>query len=370
MKNNKLWFTLIEILIWMLIFSIIIIWSFKVLSQLWIARIKLITETSMEKKAIYFSQKLFEEIKQWWTIDYEEYFNRKIFENNSPEYLSWHYKNSDWFWNYWHNWNINSNTYWSWFYYCSGIIENKWCLTWSLNTLGIDQFWKKQRYWEYVLQFISFGWDYDWDWNIIWDNDDEWLWKWPKTFDLNKNLTELYLISADKKHRTYFRYSVKIDPNAPNSKKNCSISDNWKTYSWSWCLWTIEFLKLDWKDWWISHNTTSSWAFDWKIDTWIVNKRFSWKTNGIPNNSIIAWSWGYWQELFDDSINVENVEFYLYPNKDTNLTWKENNLEQTAPYLKLKMTLSPSWKTKRQIKGKIPKINISTIISLSDILSN
>jgi hypothetical protein len=34
------------------------------------------------------------------------------------------------------------------------------------------------------------------------------------------------------------------------------------------------------------------------------------------------------------------------------------------------MTLKPSWKTRKKIKGKIPEIPINMTISLSDILTD
>ncbi len=402
MKKNNSWFTLVEILIWILIFTIILIGSFQVLSQLGIARAKLMIETNIEKKAFYFSEKLFEEIKAGWLIDYEEYFNRKVFNNNSPKYLSWHYKKNSWFWNFeifsyyrCRSWSWTSNKMLTeispWVY------KNEWCYSNKLNTKSAKQEGKKQIYWEYALQFVDYNsdansdwdwlpctkpdgstwtwaiWDSNCDWNLTWDNDDQFLGRWPEAFELNKNLTELYLISADKKHRTFFRWTVKQDPNINFSCDN--PSSDWITYTW-WCLWTIEFLKLDWRDWWDWHNYSWYWVFDWYIDTWLINSRFSGKDNTTPSKSVLAWSWTeeeinkYWQPLFDDSINVENVKFFLYPNKDTNLTWKENNPEDTAPYLKLQMILKPSWKTRKQIKWKIPEIPINMTISLSDVLSN
>jgi hypothetical protein len=110
--NNNSWFTLIEIIIGILIFSIILISTFQVLNQLQIWKAKLMIETDIEKKAIYFSEKLFEEIKEGWIIDYEEYFNRKVFNIwKTNLYSSWHYKENSWFWNEWDYYVCRS---WSW----------------------------------------------------------------------------------------------------------------------------------------------------------------------------------------------------------------------------------------------------------------
>ena len=112
-----------------------------------------------------------------------------------------------------------------------------WCIN-DFNTLWTSEQWKAQRYWQYSLQFIDYNsdanwdnwklWDTDGDWKLTWDSDDEFLGRWPEAFELNKNLTELYLISWGKKHRTYFRYSVKQDPNI--SAYTCNSSD-WNKHS-------------------------------------------------------------------------------------------------------------------------------------------
>jgi hypothetical protein len=38
----------------------------------------LIERTNITKDVVYFTEKLFEEIKSGGTLDYEEYFNRKV----------------------------------------------------------------------------------------------------------------------------------------------------------------------------------------------------------------------------------------------------------------------------------------------------
>ena len=370
---NKKWFTMIEIMIWILISSFIIVAWFKAFNSVLIWKIKLIESTNISKESSYFSQKLFEEIKSWGLIDYEEYFNRKVVWNST--YLSGHYLKETWFWN---EWSISD-----WFYYCRSWnwIWNKmtwiWCLSSNLNNSWHDQSWKKQRYGQYSFQFIDYNsnfdndlWDENWDWSIIRDDDDLYLWKWPNVFESWTWVTELYLISADKNKRTLFRWSVENDPDRP-SWKICDFS-NPKTPVWEWCLWTIKFLKLDWKDWWFDHNITTwtkKWEYDWVIDTWVINKDFS-ENKNKNSNIIIAWSdsTNYWQKLFPNSINVKSFDVRAYPNKDLKLAWAESWID-LAPYVRINMTLTPSWKVKKKIKWKIPEFNISTTINLTDIFS-
>lgn len=383
---NKKAFTLIEIMVWVLIFSILIIWWFNAYSWVLIWKIKLIEKTDIQKQAFYFSEKFFEELKKWGTIDYEEYFNRSVVWTSTS---SWHYDLLTWFWNFWIDWATWSINYWKWHYYCRSedwsTMWTWWCI-FSHNTELININWKTQRYWQYAYQFIDYNsnldsdydlaicsswkeWDENCDWSIIWDNDDEYLWEWPNAFSWTTNINEvkeIYLISADKKKRTFFRWEIKKDPNT-------SQSCDYNTWSWG-CYSTIKFLKLEWVDWWINHDKSGSGVYDWNIDTWLIDKAFSSETNIDKNNSIIAWGaddiW-FWQPLFWDNINVKNVKFFIYPNKDYRLSWRNTDPKvNIAPYIRIKMTLVPTYKSRSWIKWKIPEIDINTTVSLSEIYSN
>lgn len=377
MKKNFKWFTLIEVLLWILIFSIVILWWFQALSAVNVWKIKLIEKTNITKDIVYFSEKLFEEIKSGWTIDYEEYFNRKVVWTNTS---SWHYSQNTWFWNFWDNWWVWNDSYGNWFYYCRSTTTPMW--TWwcynqpIFNNLGAN--WWPQRYWQYAFQFIDFNsnysddinscwlwdfWDEDCDWNIKWDDDDENLWLWPVVFNNWENVKEIYLISWDGKKRTFFRWSWKVDENRPNNddvKYPC-----WSISFWSGCLWTIEVLKLDWKDWWTSHSTTtpSAWTYDWIIDTWLINEKFwTW-------TEVIAWSnnYNYWQPLFPDTVSVSDFQVYLYPNISVKNSWKDiSSSSNINPYLRLSITLEPSWKKRVSMKWEVPKYTINTTINLVD----
>lgn len=352
MKLNKYWFTLIEILIWILIFNFVIIGWFQALSAVNIWKIKLIEKTNITKDAYYFSERLFEEIKSWWILDFEEYFNRKIVWTTTS---SWYYSIPTWFWNFGSWWSIWNTNYWDDFYYCENITLWNWCFT----------SWDFQRYWQYAFQFIDYDsnwnwWDENWDWNIRWDDDDEHLWLWPIVFTWWQNVREIYLISWDRKKRTLFRWSWKEDefPYKPTS-----ATCNWTTF-WSGCLWTIEILKLEWKDWWFDHSNSSwTWYLDWIIDTWIIDPKFSWE------NNTIAWSNSdnYRQPIFSDNISVSNFEIFAYPNIDRNHAWKDIWASiNINPYIRINMTLTPSWKKRVGMKWKIPELKLSTTINLVD----
>ncbi len=240
-----------------------------------------------------------------------------------------------------------------------------------------------QRFWQYAFEFIDYNnntnndtgicaaipfnkpwmqlWDEDCDWNIRWDDDDENLGSWPTALASNST-RELYLI-----RRLLLRLNYSKDPDAPVWS---TCNSDW---SWWWCLWNIEMLKLDWKDYWVAHNWTSSWAFDWIIDTWQCDKSYSctWipTNNWFWNDWIMPTTWvssNWWVPLFPEYINVKNVNFNIYPIKDYKLAWKENDLSMTInPYVKLNINLWLSWWKRRYLSNKDPQINISTTINLS-----
>lgn len=397
-KITKYWFTMIEILIWVLIMSIVVMAWFQAFSSILIWKIKLVQKTDLEKQAYYFSEKLFEEIKKWWTIDYEEYFNRKIIWNSS--FTGGHFDVDSWFWNFWSGWITWTITYGEHDLYCiswTGAWEemtNTWCIIW--NNINKSKFWwviplaiNRDYSWDHLVfgvyanQFVDYNsnanddmWDEDWDGDIRWDEDDKYLWDGPIAFSWWTNLRELYLISWDWKKRTFFRWSISQDPEAP-SWYTCNAT--W-ALSWTGCIWNIEILKLRWFDIWTNHNYNIlwSWQSDWLIDTWMIDESydasFSWFD--ISSDTLwytVAWSnlWYYWQSLFPSDISVNKFEVYLYPNKNIDYAWKDFSAETNiSPYLKINITIGPSWKLKKVLKWNYEEIDISTTINLTEILSN
>lgn len=399
-KINKA-FTLIEIIIAILIISIIFISWFQLFSMAFTSKIKIDEQIKLEKNIFYFSEKLFTLIKKWWTLDYEEYFNRKVVWTDLK---NWHFEKNTWFWNFWQWTNFSSepNFFWTWFYYCvsniNGKVWKKWCFlkedqdtrTYSLAvsrgfpSIPLDYFTWNQRYWQYSYQFIDYNsdanndfWDANWDWKINRDDDDKHLWIWPEVFDHWENVHELYLISWDKKKRTYFRWNIKQDEFSDKISSFPKCNTNPSSLNFQYCRWTIEFLELEWKDWWMNHDWTWEYANDWVIDTWLIASNFSWKTNQNKANSIIAWSsndtW-FWKPLFSDDINISDFKVSAYPNIDSSKVWNittdEQNKYLISSYVVLSIEIKPSWKVKRKIKWDIKPIKFNTTINLTDIFSN
>jgi len=131
-------------------------------------------------------------------------------------------------------------------------------------------------------------------------------------------------------------------------------------------------LKLQGKDWGDDHTLSGApdsngSQYDGKIDTWIVDPTFLSSPGPVVFGSDTT---SYWQPLFSDDINVQNLLFYLYPNKDLRNSWRDTDPDiEHAPYLRVQAEVLPSWNVKRKIKGKVPSMNLSTTIHLTDIFS-
>lgn len=377
-KINKYWkfgFTLVETIVSVTIFAIIMVIAVDSLWNIWILRTKVSDRTDLNKDLYYSVETLVSAIKDFgWQIDYEEYWNRQAMWIATQ---SWHYQQFSWFWNFWSWWDLTGSWYWDWFYFCrSGSWTSMWtwwCLINWFNTYSGSVAWQPQRYWEYSFQFIDYNsnqnydtwwllWDENWDWNIRWDDDDENLWIWPLAFSWNE-VKELYLINKWQKYtRLFLRVNYKIDPNSP-ALSPCTDDWSWNV-SGSWCLWNIEILKLDWKDLWFSHSwgvATSSWIYDWLVDTWQCSGDFScdW-VNNLPSAT-----GSEWVSLFPDYINVKSAKFFIYPNKDYNLSWRDGNSYSVNPYVRLNITLWYAWIKRAAFKNGDPSINISTTINLN-----
>jgi len=297
---------------------------------------------------------------------------------------SGHYMLPSWIGNYGSGGVLWSNSYGEWHYLCrSNVIRmgTGWCMgTWSLNDKGVSMSGTFQRYGEYALQYMDYNgnndgdqWDEDGNGNIVWDEDDRDIGDGPEV--ISWALNELYLINETEKTRTYLRFTVKSDPNAPVWTL-CSFS--WG--EWTGCIGNIQILRMRWLDRGLSHSwiLTNTGAFDGIIDTWICHP--DWKCSGptIWPNEVIATGSGWeWVDLFPDTINVKNISFVAKPSKNP---WRAWSAEDKAinpnfvtpfihPYVKIKLTLGFSWaKRNLQIqKTDDPTISIVTTVNLSDL---
>lgn len=378
-KNNA--FTLVEVLVSMTLFAVIIVAAFWVFWKISTGKVKVTNKLDAWKDLYYSIEKFFYLIKSWWDIDYEEYWNRKLMGTQTS---SWYYSKFTWFGNFWSWWDLNSNSnFWTWFYYCrsndGGIISSTWCVG-NYNNFWASFSWILQRYWEYTFQFVDYNsnaddeqsrctslwkpwgweWDQDCDWKIVWDDDDENLWTWPEAFSGNE-VKELYLTKSWKNPtRNFFRMIYRKDPTAPN----WIICDPNGTHTFSWCIWNVQMLKLDWMDLGLSHD----WVYDWKIDTWCCDKDYkcSWILANctIPRENDMKDNWTR-VDIFPDYFNVKDIKFFVYPNKNFKLAWKEDsdNLAINS-YVRIKIVVGYSWKQLKRM-WKDYQITLYTTLNLN-----
>ena len=390
--HNRRWFTLFEMVISMTIFALIMISVFDSVANIGISRVRNVQRVSLLEELYFFSEKLATTIKEWGTIDYEEYWARRV---SGTGITAWHYTTATLFGNYGSGWvpsTTLSNDFWSGQYLCrSGIASfmgTGGCLTnynslndWSNANANINYSWGLQRFGEYRIQFTDYNGNQDDDapyalgdedgvWGIVGDDDDIELGDGPTV--INNPMGELYLINTLKKKRVFFRWNVKQDPNAPATQICNGISGTG-------CLGNIQLLRMNGKDLWMNHDGTAAGGlFDGNIDTWVCDS--DWRCSG----KILPGGYGTlsfnnandWVDLFPDYINVKSLNFYIYPLKNPWYAWKAtDDVTGTPwfispfihPYVKLQITLGFWWKRRTIIKNDDPTITISTTINLEDL---
>lgn len=348
-----------------------IIWWFQALSAVTIGRIKLIEKTDITRDAFYFSEKIFEEIKKWGTIDFEEYFNRKVVNLSPGENVSsGHYIKNTWYGNFWNGWSVGNPSYGNGFYFCRSTTSSMW--TWGCyNNTMYNDLWISgwpQRYGQYAFQFIDYNanenndlWDEDNDGKMRGDDDDENLWEGPVVFTGWVDVREIYLISWDKKKRTLLRWNWIQDNDAPG----VTCDPNESTI-WGWCRGTIELLRLEWYDWWMNHAKSGTGYLDGVIDTWLVDKEFTGGAEVIAGSEAMD---KYRIPLFPNSVTITDFQVFMYPNINRKFAWKTSSDTEVNPYVKIMISISPSWKKRAAMKWQVPSIKIATTINLSDYFS-
>lgn len=83
-KNRKRGMTLVELIIGMVIFSLIMISVMASVHSMTVARIKNMNRIALTEELYFFSEQLFSEIKNGGTLDFEEYWNRKMVDEGVP----------------------------------------------------------------------------------------------------------------------------------------------------------------------------------------------------------------------------------------------------------------------------------------------
>ena len=311
MKNKK-WFTLTELLLalliaWSLVWIILSIYmSVRAADQRMSSQRQLISEASDLIDRIH-------DAALYYTIDYEEYFNRQMLPPAQREFSSY---GNDWT-RYYCWWGLPLTP------------DNKYIVyTRDISSWWCSVYWK-QKFWEYSFQFRKLN-----DINNLNSKQNSWsnMWFWPVAVSPNTWLEYLYLINYDNTERYYFR----------RYHKEWDLSDTWKNAN----LYTIQILRLKWLDAWIDQDFDSWWAYDWFIDTWVCdsNEWFDchWKEVKLDDGKIYHMPYDgndWWLDVTNDTVTVSDFRVDVYPVKDPYLAINEDEY-LFSPYIKLSFTLN------------------------------
>ncbi|MBP9779314.1 type II secretion system protein [Candidatus Gracilibacteria bacterium] len=386
-------FTLVEIILGMTIFGLIMTSVLLSVQNMSFARIKTENRVKLLEELYFFSEKLSTNIKEGGTLDYEEYWNRNSY--NTVEGTG-HYMFPTGVGNYGSGGIMNAAippNYGETYYLCrSGDVAaggvrmgTGGCLSYN-NDRRIDGTASYtgvyQRYGQYALQYYDYNGnadadlgDEDGDITITNDEDDKDIGDGPIV--ISGALRELYLIDKESNTRTFFRWIVRSDPNAPAGTICIESGVN----TGSGCVGNIQILKLRGVDLGFDHTGTlapsSNNAFDGTVDTWICHEDWACSGPQLPPGygNLATGNDVEWIDIFPDTVNVKSIKFIAYPKKDPWAAWNAPDAAQGSteispfihPYARVELTLGFAWGKRRMLQGDDPTISVTTSISLADI---
>jgi len=366
-KNNKKAFTLFEMIIVLMGFFILM----TIVLQVYLKMIKLKHHVEAKQTLIQNSYYMFEkiniEIKDF-TIDYEEYYNRKMVWCNGSDYgenfkrnmLSgtnlWYCNN---FTSYWNKNSIdtqqNNERDQHKYYFCSSLetetspdlVVDSSSTLWS-GCFDVNYFHAPyiQSYWQYKHLFRDTKDDVD---SITWlvnDWDDTELWIWPIAIADQINVQELYLISQDGTQRVFFR------------RKQIGSG------------FAIQILKLRWFDAGKNHDfsiSSESETYDNVIDTRACDYAEGFECSGDPIDNTIYSGYKLPQDEEDWRVSVSELDLdvtsrniKIYPIKQPELARAEDNM-QINPYFTITITnkLSASVRASKLWTGSIEDFQLT-----------
>ncbi len=339
-------FTLLEVIIAVTCFFLLLAVIINIYTRMIKIKYNIQARTNVIQDSYYAVEKINLLLKDY-TIDYEEYFNRKnvwcdVSTNGTSRNVwdDWHCDLFTSYGNYNHiDW---SDTTKHQIYYCTSqdprnddpnkvihgdnIKNGSWC----------EQSWY-QSYWEYARQFRDVKNNVDSAPSAVGDEDDENIMKWLVAIQDASNTQELYLISQDGKSRILIRRSL-IESGDRNQDSLIS-GDSEKLY-------TLQILKLKWFDAGDNHDfdvNTSSRVYDGKIDTWACDYAQGFICHGSWMGDLYS---GYKlpldqndgrADLFQKNITIADRNLMIYPIKNPQYALAETAM-QINPYFTIDLT--------------------------------
>lgn len=359
-KFAKKGFTLLEILIVTVMSSIIFLLVINLYTKMVETRFEVEARQSLMKNSYYIFERINVLIKDY-TIDYEEYFNRRIVgcDNDAWENFSWDVGDNahcDRFTSYGNKSRDNNSDHK--IYYCSSESQendnpnyvNKssdldvWSGCWnkSSNDSSFSLYTQTfQSFWEYEQQFRDRKGDTDGLSWVVFDDDEDDIWNWPVAIADNKEVQEIYLISKDQRERVFLRR---------NLIGSWDWDRDWVVNSKIDKLYSLQMLKFRGFDAWSDHDFDgdADWLYDGNIDTWTCDagKWFEcdgnsvwWSYNDykLPSESNDGWVDVFWNEV---TLSDRNIK--VYPVKKPWYAWAVDS-EQINPYVQIHIKTNLYW---------------------------
>lgn len=335
-------FTLIEVIVAMTIFFILLV----VIVSLYTKMLRLKYNIQARQSLIQNSYDAMEKINlllKDYTIDYEEYFNRRnvgCSSNNAWLGFTRDVGTGGYCNNFSAAGNSSSTTAGIHsIYYCSSLNPGDTNVIWNSNVQQGDGCVQtgQQSFGEYYRQFRNVKNDVDSITGAVGDADDVRVMKGPAGILDSSNVKELYLISQDGKQRLWMRKTL-IESGDRN--KDTLISGD------SEYLYTLQILKLRWFDAGDHHDadvTTSSGVYDSNIDTRACDYAQWFVCHGSGIGALYS---GYalpadsddgWVNLFDQDLTVSNRNLIISPTKDPEYALAQDEA-QINPYFTVSLT--------------------------------
>jgi len=344
---KKKGFTLLEVIIAITSFFLLLAAILNIYTRMIKLKYNIQARTNVTQDSYFTIEKINLLLKDY-TIDYEEYFNRKNVwcNSNNGNFVrdvgtTGYCEN---FTSYGNNSNIDQTpSPERKIYFCSStnspeeytpqrVIHNTQVQDGSgcLNT-------GQQSFGQYLWQFRDVKNDVDsvpGAWN---DDDDENVMKWPSAIDDATGVQELYLISQDGKSRILIRRALM--ESGDRNHDGIISGDSEKRY-------TLQILKLRGFDAGNNHDfdvNTSSGVYDGKIDTRACDYAQGFVCNGSWVGQLYTWyKLASGQDdgrvnLFQKNITISDWNIIIYPTKNPQYALAENEV-QINPYFTINFT--------------------------------
>jgi len=347
---RRVGFTLLEIIIATTAFFVIMTVIVNIYTKMIRIKYNIQWRINVIQEAYFGIEKLNLMLKDY-TIDYEEYFNRKNIGCNNRYSTGFRRDvSTGWYCSrftaYGNNNSISPAPSWQHkIYFCSSMtgqdityrpykviketnVQNG---SWCINT-------GKQSFGQYSRQFRDVKDDTDSISGARNDDDDENVMKGPTAIDNATGIQELYLISQDGKSRIFMRRKL-IASGDWNGDGTTWNFDSEKLYS-------LQILRLRWFDAGSNHDfdiNNSSGVYDGKIDTRACDYKQGFMCNGTGIGSVYSWyklaSWvdDGWVNLFQKSVTFSYRNLIIFPTKNPQYALAENNV-QINPYFTINLT--------------------------------